>query len=210
MKNSQFPISPDARSGSRSRRDNSQFNRRGATILEGLIVVAILAIIFTILAVIFVGQGTFFQRENARLDSALDNTRALNDLLMQSREAVGVMVTSSIDSVLYTSGPEQLILKLYSLNAAGAFIPSSFDYAVYYRDAAHPNKLMKKVAPALASSRTAVTKCLDNNVSALSFSYNSPDFNQVNQITVYLETAKMAAGTNFVTSSTVRTMLRNK
>lgn len=184
--------------------------RCGATILEGLIVVAILAVIFTLLAAIFVGQATFFQRENARLDSALDNTRALNDILMQSREALMVMPTLSIDSVLYTSGTEQLILKLYSLNAAGAFITSSFDYVVYYRNAIYPNKLMKKVAPALASSRTAVTKSLDNNVSALNFSYNSPDFNQVDRITAYLETAKMAAGTNFVTSSTIHTILRNK
>ena len=184
--------------------------RCGATILEGLIVIAILAVIFTILSAIFIGQGTFFQRENARLDTALDNTRALNDILMQSREALMVTSTLSIDSVLYASGPQQLILKLYSLNAGGDFITSSFDYVVYYLDAVYPNKLMKKVAPALASSRTAVTKSLDNNVSALNFSYNSPDFNQVNQITVYLETAKMAAGTNFVTSSTVRTMLRNR
>ena len=189
---------------------SSQFNRRGATLLEGLVVVAILVVMFTVLAAIFIGQGNFFQRENARLDSALDNTRALNDILTQSREALMVTSTLSIDSVLYASGPEQLILKLYSLDAGGDFITSSFDYVVYYRDPAHLNKLMKKLAPALASSRTAVTKSLDNNVSALNFSYNSPDFNQVNQVTVYLETAKMAAGTNFITSSTVHTVLRNK
>ena len=119
----------------------SKTNKSGATILEGLIVIAILAIIFTILAAIFIGQGTFFQRENARLDSALDNTRALNDILVQSREALMVTSTLSVDSVLYTSGPDQLILKLYSLNAAGAFITSSFDYAIYYRDPVYQNKL---------------------------------------------------------------------
>lgn len=185
-------------------------HRCGATILEGLIVLAILAIIFTILAAIFIGQGTFFQKENARLDTALANTRALNDFIVQTREAVAVEPGATIDSVVYNSGSEQMVLKVYSLDAAGAFIPSSFDYVVYYRNLADARKLMKKVAPTAPSSRTAVTKSLDNYVGSLNFVYDNPDVNLARQVTAYLTSSSTVAGASFVVSSTARAGLRNK
>lgn len=184
--------------------------RCGATILEGLIVIAVLAVIFTILFEIFFGQAVFFQKENARLDTALANTRVLNDFVIQTREAVAVEPGATIDAVVYNSGPEQLVLKVYSLDGAGAFIPSSFDYVVYYRNLADARKLMKKVAPAAPSSRTAVTKSLDNYVGSLNFVYDNPDVSLARQVTAYLTSSSTVAGTSFVVSSTARAMLRNK
>lgn len=178
--------------------------------MEGLVVLAILAVIFTLLAAIFVGQGVFFQKENARLDTALANTRALNDFIVQAREAAAVEPSATIDSVVYNSGPEQLVLKVYSLDGAGAFIASSFDYIVYYRNLADARKLMKKVAPAAPSSRTAVTKSLNNYVGSLNFVYDNPDVNLARQVTAYLTSSSTVAGTSFVVSSTARAMLRNR
>jgi type II secretory pathway pseudopilin PulG len=184
--------------------------RRGATILEGLVVMAILAVIFAVLFEIFAGQAVFFQKENARLDTALANTCALNDFVIQTREAVAVEPGATIDSVVYNSGPEQVVLKVYSLDAAGAFIISSFDYIVYYRDLVNTRKLMKKIAPSAGSSRTAATRSLNNYVGSLNFVYDNPDVSLARQVTAYLTSSSTAAGTSFAVSSTARAMLRNR
>lgn len=183
--------------------------RRGATLLEMLIAIGILALIFTLLGLIFIGHGVFFQRENAAVDAALATTGSLNDILAQAREAVG-MEAVVVDDVTYQSGPTQLVLKLYSLDENGLYNPATYDYAVYLLDEAFPNHLIKRVFANYGSSRPSEAKLLNGYVKSLFFSYNEANVENANQLTVWLASAKTVAGQEYVSSSTISVVLRNK
>lgn len=187
-----------------------QRDNQGFTLLETLVVMAVLIITVVVLAEIYLGQSLFFQREQARVEVALATTRALTDLARQAREGFAVVASSTFDSVAYASGSQELILKLPALDAQGQIIAGDFDYVVYYRDQQNPAKLMKKTAVAPASSRPAAFKSLNDYVSGLNFSYDNVDFSQVKTIEVFLSSARTVGGMNFQASSTVRALLRNK
>lgn len=189
---------------------NGQKKRAGFTLLEVLVVTAVLVIVAVILAEIYIGQSLFFQREQARVEVALVNTRALNDIVHQTREAFRVVTSTIFDSVTYTTGPEKLILELPSLDAQGQIIASAFDYAVYYREPLDLAKLMKKVRVSPASRRPLAVKNLNDHVNNLNFVYDNADLNQVRIVEVYLSSAQTVGGMNFQASSTVRALLRNK
>lgn len=178
--------------------------------METLVTLAVLMVVIFLLVEIFVGQGVFFQREDARLDTSLALTQALTDFTAQVRQATRVVANATLDSVSYASGLEQLILELPSLDNQGQLLTGYFDYVVYYRDVQNPTKLIKKVAPSAQSTRLAQTKCLADNVNELNFIYNNQDFDQVNQVQTSLVVLKTVGGHNFVASSTVRAVLRNK
>lgn len=182
----------------------------GFSLIEALVTLAVLMVVIFLLTEIYVGQSSFFQREEARLDTSLALTQTLTDITAQVRQAVRVAATSTFDSISYASGLEQLILALPSVDSQGQLLIGYFDYVVYYRDVQNPTKLMKKVAPSASSTRPAQTKCLADNVSGLTFIYNNQDFDQVNQVQASLLVLKMVGGHNFTASSTVKVLLRNK
>ena len=183
---------------------------RGYSLLETLVVVGILVVIMIVLAEIYIGQTVFFQREEARVEVALQNTRTLADMMAQIREAKAVIASQTLDSVVYQSGPEQLVLQLFSLDAAKQPLPNNFDYAVYFRDPSNSSILMKKVAIDPASSRQPTVRNLDDFAQNLLFSYDNPNFEDVKTVEIYLSSRKISGGINFNASSTARAVLRNK
>ncbi len=187
-----------------------KIDHRGYSLLETLVVIGILVLIMMVLAEIFIGQTVFFQREEARVDVALQNTRALADMMAQVREAKAVIASKTLDAVTYQSGPEQLVLQLFSLDAEKKIMPNNFDYAIYYRDSSNSSTLMKKVAVDPASSRLPAVKNLDEFTQNLLFSYDNPNFENVSAMEIYLSSQKISGGIKFNTSSTARAVLRNK
>ena len=159
--------------------------RQGFTIIEMVVVTAIVGICGVVLVDLFIGQNRLYKSETAELNVTNDARAALDDVDNYVRQANRTL--SSYSS--YTAGSQVLILQIQSINASNQLIPGTFDNVVHYLSGSN---LLRQIFPNASSSRLAVTKKLANNVSGLVFTYDNSDYALVNQVTTNLTTQENA------------------
>ena len=76
----------------------------------------------------------------------------------------------SIDGVNYTTGDDELIIKIPSIDVNGKFIANTYDYVVYALDTSDSSQLRKIVDPDIASSRNGLNQIIANNLNSFSLS----------------------------------------
>jgi len=104
-------------------------------------------------------------------DARLSMDRIVRDV----RWATQLEANRSIDGENYTTGDNELIIKIPSIDTNGKFIPNTFDYVVYALDTADPTQLRKIVDPDGASSRNSLNQIIANNLNTFSLSSEGTD-----------------------------------
>lgn len=140
----------------------------GFTLIELLIAMGITAVIGLSLVVIIVNSAGLFYKQSSTVQEGLNINDALAIVRSSIKQASSVGVSYTDGSTVYTSGPQQLVLKVSSIDSAGNIIPGTYDNFVFYKD---QDFLRSKVFLNPLSSRNPVDRILSTIVNNLNFTY---------------------------------------
>ena len=190
-------------------------NPKGLTLIELLIVTAIVAFIMIALLTFYAAGQKYFITESARADVLRSSRQALNWLSRDIKD--GIEVLASYD--IYTTSDNCLILKIASVDANGLVIDiaNDFDYIIYRVNPAFSNRLERIVdANDGVSSRNDVTRTIADNAGAFVLSSEGTglgsiaDFSLVFSVNITLTTSQTWIGKTYQETFNTRIKLRNK
>jgi hypothetical protein len=156
--------------------------------VEIAIVIFLFAIILLALFNLFDWHGKVFRFQEGQFQVTSSSRAAVNEIQHYTLQAYRVLASRTINGSNYNSGGQTLVLQLPAIDGSGAVLDATWDYAAFYLTGAN---LYATIQADSASSRPSITtKLLSDTVSALTFTYNSADFNLVNKVTVDITTQK--------------------
>lgn len=142
--------------------------QKGITLVELLISASIAALVGSLLLIIVVNSSGLFYKESSKVDMGLATNDVLGEVRKSIKQSSAVEASYAVDSVTYTSGLTQLVLKIPSIDSSNNIIPSTFDYFVFFQD---EKKLRLKTFPDASSSRKASDRIFATTVDELVFNY---------------------------------------
>lgn len=140
----------------------------GITLIEILVVMFISTIAGGLLLVIMTNSSGLFFKESSKINQGVGVNDALVALRQNIKQANSIVSSFSSESTVFTSGQDQLILGVSSVDNAGNIIPNTNDYFVFFKD---QNILRLKVFPNELSHRKSVDQVLTTSVNGLLFEY---------------------------------------
>jgi prepilin-type N-terminal cleavage/methylation domain-containing protein len=161
----------------------SKKNESGFTLVEMVIVIALLSLLLLAFLNLFDNHGKLFNFESGRIRTTSGTRFAMSELQKYTLQAESVLVSATVNGTSYSSSSSVMVLRLPSVDASNNAIDSTWDYVAFYLTGTN---LYRTVEANGSSVRASGTKLLSDTVSSLSFTYNSADFTQVNQIDVDL------------------------
>lgn len=177
---------------------------KGLSLMEVLIAMGIAIVVGGLLLIIIVNSAGLFYKQSSKVEQG----RNINDALTQIRQ--NIKQSSSIDP---TSTPEQLVLKISSIDSSGDIIADTFDNFVFSKD---QRNLRFKTFPNALSSRKAQDQIFSTSVDSLNFQYldlaNPPnEVAPVSAVKVRITlTLKQKSGADYETNTaTTEASLRN-
>ena len=188
---------------------------KGLTLIELLIVTAIVSFIMIALLTFYAAGQKYFITESARADVLRSSRQALNWISRDIKD--GIEVVGSYDT--YTTSDNCLILKVASLDVNGLVIDiaNDFDYIIYRVNPAFSNRLERIVdANDGVSSRTDVTRVIVDNAGAFVLSSEGTglgsiaDFSLVFSVRIMLTTSQTWIGKTYSETFNTMVKLRNK
>ena len=183
--------------------------KKAFTLVELLLVIAILAIISTILTAVIVRYNFFYQRQQLDITASIDNRLILDDMAANARQGVNIVADLTVDGNTFTTSATTLILALPTIDQFEQTIFGVSDYVLYYQDSTDPKLLRKLIVPDTQSKRPAASQILTSNLKTIDFAYNNADPQQAQVLTVILETSKTEAGQERIAKDTIQVKLRN-
>lgn len=169
---------------------------RGFSYVEIVVVVALIAVLSVVLMEVFISHGKLFNTTMAGADLQMQRARTLERLGSMTRVASGVEFSKSIGGTLYTTSDATLVLAMPSIDAQGAVIDGTYDYAAFYLDASFPNELHLVVGADALSSRTSVNQLLADTVERLAFRYDRSVPEASEAVFIQAAFSKPASGTD--------------
>ncbi|HYC29162.1 MAG TPA: prepilin-type N-terminal cleavage/methylation domain-containing protein [Chitinophagaceae bacterium] len=159
--------------------------QQGFTLMEAVIVVALLGFLMVVITQFFLGSNRIYQNQTAELGVNFSARSALDDIDAQVRQASQTLGTYDI----HTAGPDVLILEIPAVNASNQLVPAAYDHIVYYMNGTN---LMKQVYGDPASVRQSQLRSIGQNISTVNFTYNHADYAQVTQVDTSLNISSSA------------------
>lgn len=185
----------------------------GFTLTEVLIALGIASVVGTLLLVVIVNSAGLFYKQSSKVEQGLGVNDALAQVSSRVKEASSVAVSYQDGVITYTSGANQLVLRITSIDELGDLIADTSDHFVFLLN---QDKLTLKLFPDAQSSRHAQNSILASNVTGVLFQYfdlqNPPQEIQPStalkiKITLVL---KQRSGADFeVSTATSEANLRN-
>lgn len=185
----------------------------GLTLIEVLIAMGLASMVGILLLVIMVNSAGIFSKQSSKVQTGLNSNDALIKIRESTKQANAVALNYTDGGTIYTSGPNQLVLKVSAIDSLGNIIADTFDYFVFYPD---QNYLRFKVFADPVSSRMATDQILTNSLDLLVFNFfnsaNPPLEVSPNEATKvrFSLVLKQKVGVNFETNTaTSEANLRN-
>lgn len=143
--------------------------KKGFTLVEVLVAMGIASVVGVLLLVIIVNSTGLFYKQSSTIEQGLGINDVLTNIRSNVRQAKSIAASYPEDqNPQFTTGNNQLVLKLASIDSLGNIIADSFDYFVYFLD---QTKLRFKVFPAVISTRKSVDQIFVTNADSLEFKY---------------------------------------
>lgn len=168
--------------------------RRGSTILELAVSIAIGALMFFILGAIFIAQGRYFAIEDATSETQYNAFQAIDTVGLFAGSATQVLSSRTIGGTDYTSGTSTLVLKMPSYDASGNVISLTYDYIAFGLDASDPTRFAYHLDAATGSQRLGGDFLKASLVDKLIFRYNTVDPADATAIDMYIRTSETVRG----------------
>jgi len=195
---------------------NKQKSIRGFTLVEIMIATGVSLIIVGIIVEVLMtsqrsfstGVGLMRVHSNARL--------AMDQLTRDVKWARQIATSVTIGGTTYTTGDNELVLEVPSLDASGEILAVTFDTIVYHLTGASPDQIERIVSPDGASSRLSEEKIVANEVTAFDLSSGGvglssiANLQSVNDISITVTTSITVIGDQSVQETlSSRAKLRN-
>lgn len=174
--------------------------RRGATLLELAVAIAVTAIMFTILGAVFIAQGRFSAIHDAIAETQLASFNALDATGLYTASARAIVASAVINSVSYTTGNDLVVLELPSIDSNEDIVASTYDYVAIGVDPSATNTFIVDLDANAASARADLTRKITDMVDKAIFRYNTVDATSANTIELFVRTSKDARGSSVMTS----------
>lgn len=162
---------------------------------------------------IIVNSAGIFTQQSSKVQTGLNINDALSSVRGNIKQASAVAVSYTSGSTTYTTGSNQLVLKVPAIDSSGNIITDTFDYFVFFLD----QKILHfKIFPDSSSSRKASDRIFSTSVDSLEFRFfnsaNPPvEVAPVNATKIHITLVlKQRVGTSFETNmATSEANLRN-
>lgn len=188
------------------------FSHKGFTLLEVIIATGVAAIVGSLILGILVNSTGVYYQQSAKIEQGVDLNNALANIQKSITNAAAIASSyPETGTPLYTTGNDQLVIKVSSVDSSNNIIANSYDYFVYTVNA---GQLHLIIYPDPKSSRQLRDQILALNVSNISFGYldsaDSPvGINAATKVKVTL-TVQQKAGSNYRQSiATTEATLKN-
>ncbi len=158
-------------------------NDKGFTLIEMMVVIFLGGLLLVVILSIYVWHNSVYNYQQALVKTSEAGRRSLTSMQTYVSQAYRVLATSTVNSTLYSSDSQTLVLQLPSVDNAGSVVPSKWDVAVFYSAS---GKLFVAVSPDAGSFRPRILKQISDSLNSLVFTYDNADFNLVKKITVAL------------------------
>lgn len=149
--------------------------KKGVTIIEFLVAIAIFVIIGGILTSIFISGWRAFDRESAQTNTQSQAKFVTSTITRETQQATAVVPTRTFGGQVYNSSSSTLILELISFDANKNLIDGAFDYGVFYLDPDDNKKLKLTIEANPLSNRRSETKTISLLIESIAFSYYFSD-----------------------------------
>lgn len=141
---------------------------KGLTLIEVLVAMGIATVAGVLLVVIMVQSAGLFTDQSSKVQQGLN----INDALLQVRSSIkqanAVASEYTDGGSTYTTGGNQLVLKVSSIDSSGNIINNTFDYFIVLKD---QNLLRFKIFPDPASFRQAADRIFSTSLDDLVLGY---------------------------------------
>lgn len=142
--------------------------QRGLTLIEVIIAMGITSIAGILLVVIIVNSAGLFSHQSSKVQEGLNINDALSEIRGSIKQASAVADHYTNGPTTYTTGVNQLVLKVASIDSSGNIISDTYDFFVFFID----NKILHfKTFPDPASFRKAQDRIFSTSSDSLVFKY---------------------------------------
>lgn len=159
--------------------------KRGYTLVETIVVIAISAIALFALTNLFLMFNTLYGYESAFIATSGSAGSAMNALESSVAQAQEVLASHDFSGTTYTSASTTLVLALPTVNSAGDIVAGEKDYVAFY---ASSTVLYRLTSASAQSARPSGRIQLSNTLHMVSFTYDNADFSLVTNVTADVET----------------------
>lgn len=181
----------------------------GVTLMEGLTVIGVMAVILVMVSEIFTVSYDVFIKQSARAENETGAVLAARAIAEAARGADAIEPSYVINGTTYTTSANVLVLKLPTLDASNNLVPASHDYMAIYRHSAQTTKIFMDIDAAAGSKRIDGEKLLTANNTIMQFRYNDPDVASANRVQVYLVNSQTKRQTVLTTKAWTAIFMRN-
>lgn len=179
---------------------------RGFTLIEVLITAAITAAMIGAFATFYASFTRLYAYEQATKGTNTAAGAVAESVEAEALPADHVLASHTFSEGTYASGASTLVLELPSVDASGAILSGEDDYAAFYLSGTSAYRV---VDTDTGSARRAGVVKLGDNVTTLSFSYDSGDMSQVKEVTVDVIASTTSHGAPVAREADVTVRLRN-
>lgn len=177
-------------------------DQKGFTLIELVIVIAMVAILSVVITSLFIGQNRLYKTQTAELKVNGGARASLDDIDSSARGANRAVASYTS----FTASSQVLILEIQSIDALDHLIPATYDYAVYYL---YNGSLMRQIYPNASSDRSGGIKKLAENVTGLVFTLDNADYNLATEVTTDLTIQEDAGTQNKSITVSTKSRMRN-
>ena len=145
---------------------------RGLTLIEILVAMGIATVAGMLLLVIIVNSAGLFQGQSSKVQTGLNVNDALSKIRASAKQASAIANSYTDGQTVYTTGSDQLVLKVASVDGEGNIIENLSDYFVFFKDQSY---LRFKVFPDPSSFRKVSNEVLTASLESVVFNYFNLD-----------------------------------
>ncbi|MDP4001196.1 MAG: prepilin-type N-terminal cleavage/methylation domain-containing protein [bacterium] len=179
-----------------------QITSRGFTLVELVIVIAMVAVLSLVITGLFIGQNRLYKTQTTELKVNGGARASLDDIDSSVRGAN----RAAASYTSYIASSQVLILEIQSIDIKDHLIPATYDYVVYYL---YNGSLMRQIYPNVFSVRAGGIKKLAENVTGLVFTLDNIDYNLVTEVTTDLTIQEDAGTQNKSITISSKSRMRN-
>lgn len=154
-------------------------NKLGFSLIEAIFALAIFIFVLVTFVVLYINFSKFYDRQQTEIkigDSAREAVKELQNAALQADQ---IVASHTFSGTAYSTGQHAVVLEMPSVDGSGNIISGKHDYVVFYVTGGN---LFRIVQADAASNRTSGQNQLSDAVSALTFTYNSPNLAEASKI----------------------------
>ena len=184
-------------------------DERGFSLMEALTVIGIMTIILVMVTQIFAVSYDVYVKQSARAENETGAILAARTLTDMTRGADSVLASKVIAGTTYTTSASVVVLRIPTVNTAGAVVAGTYDSVAVYRDATNTGEIWSDTESGAGSRRTAGKKRLTSGNLIMTFRYDAEDVTKANRVQAYLVNQRTARSTVVTTKGWTAIFLRN-